>query len=350
MTWRLVSFLYRAMFYFMSMCFLLLLLILLILNHQLWWIHVSSDDEWCLDVAHDVPRGCGVLAGAMPPDLSASSSEGAAGPVDGHLAGAGEVASTQPMSPSVEVPCEPSPCVSNEQRGSGVNEPRGSGESEEQVSGGIDANGDLGKGMRTKFPSAKLHDFVTNTIRNKGPSFSSSAPPSSPSKVFSITHFVGSNRFSSTHRNYVAAITEGNEPKSFTEAMKHEGWRKAMADEIQALEEQGTWVLEDLPPGKKALGSKWVYKEKYDEHGNLQRLKARLVVFGHHQVEGLDFNETFAPVAKMVTVRTFLAVAAVKNWEVHQTDVHNAFLHGDLEEEVYMKIPLGFDNHNTNQV
>ena len=86
-----------------------------------------------------------------------------------------------------------------------------------------------------------------------------------------------------------------------------------MADEIKALEEQGTWEHVDLPPGKKALGSKWVYKEKYDEHGHLQRLKARLVIFGHHQIEGLDYNETFALVAKMVNVRTFLVVAAVKN-------------------------------------
>ncbi|CAM8911433.1 unnamed protein product [Rhodiola kirilowii] len=102
-----------------------------------------------------------------------------------------------------------------------------------------------------------------------------------------------------------------------------------MASKIDALESQGTWVLESLPDGKKALDSKWVYTEKRDENGKLIRLKARLVCLGNHQVEGMDYNETFAPAAKMSIVRTFLAVASVKNWEVHQMDVHNAFLHGN---------------------
>uniref|UniRef100_A0A803MPH3 Reverse transcriptase Ty1/copia-type domain-containing protein n=1 Tax=Chenopodium quinoa TaxID=63459 RepID=A0A803MPH3_CHEQI len=90
-----------------------------------------------------------------------------------------------------------------------------------------------------------------------------------------------------------------------------------MAAEIRALEDQGTWVLEKLPPRKTALGSKWVYIEKGDEHGNLQRLKARLAILGNHQVERLDYCETFASVAKMAIVRTFLAIEAVKNWEEH---------------------------------
>ncbi|CAM8972071.1 unnamed protein product [Rhodiola kirilowii] len=123
-----------------------------------------------------------------------------------------------------------------------------------------------------------------------------------------------------------------------------------MAKEIRALEDQGTWVLRKLPHGKKALGSKWVYTEKYDAQGNLQRLKAKLVIFGNHQIEGIDYNETFAPVAKMVTVRTFLVIAAVKKWEIHQMDVDTAFLHGDLAEEVYMKIPPGFAQNRSDLV
>lgn len=123
-----------------------------------------------------------------------------------------------------------------------------------------------------------------------------------------------------------------------------------MQNEIQALENNGTWSLVDLPPGKKALGSRWVYKIKYNSDGSIERLKARLVVFGNHQVEGIDYSETFAPVAKMSTVHTFLAVAAVKGWILHQMDVHNAFLHGDLHEEVYMKLPPGFEHSEPNKV
>lgn len=233
---------------------------------------------------------------------------------------------------------------------------------EAQVEGGTDGEGEMmtsgvsgeevmGRGMRTKFPNSRYREYVTHTIvKEKSPSSSSPSTSASSGTPYPITHFVNCDRFSNNHKRYIAAITAGDPPKNFKEAMMHEGWRNAMAEKIKALQDQGTWVLQELPPGKNALGSKWVYTNKYDEQGNLKRLKARLVIQGNHQVEGIDYNETFAPVAKMVTVRTFLAIAAIKNWEVHQMDVHNAFLHGDLEEEVYMKIPPGFDNKNSNLV
>ncbi|RVW69562.1 Retrovirus-related Pol polyprotein from transposon RE2 [Vitis vinifera] len=187
----------------------------------------------------------------------------------------------------------------------------------------------MGKGMRDKFPSVLLRDFVTHTVVAES--------PSPPLRLHSIPQFL-------------AAIISSNDPKSFKEAMKDVGWQKSMHEEIRALEENGTWTLEPLPKGKRALGSQWVYRTKYFSNGDIERLKSRLVVLGNHQEAGIDYHETFSPVAKMTTVRAFLAIAASKNWELHQMDVHNAFLHGDLEEEVYMKLPPGFERSDPNLV
>ncbi|CAA7019514.1 unnamed protein product [Microthlaspi erraticum] len=123
-----------------------------------------------------------------------------------------------------------------------------------------------------------------------------------------------------------------------------------MGTEVDALEQKRTWDICDLPPGKEALGCLWVYKTKYNSDGTIERYKARLVVQGNHQIEGEDFDETFAPVVKMNTVRSVLRLVASKNWEVYQMDVNNAFLHGDLEEEVYMKLPPGFRHSHPGKV
>jgi hypothetical protein len=123
-----------------------------------------------------------------------------------------------------------------------------------------------------------------------------------------------------------------------------------MNAELEALAKTGTWVIVDLPPQVKPIGSKWVYKVKYKADGTVERHKARLVAKGYNQVEGLDYFDTFSPVAKLTTVRILLALASIKQWNLHQLDVNNAFLHGDLEEDVYMTIPDGVTSTKPGQV
>ena len=115
-----------------------------------------------------------------------------------------------------------------------------------------------------------------------------------------------------------------------------------MAVEIATLEANNTWSLTSLPAHKKPIGYKWVYKIKHKADGSIERYKARLVAKGFTQRESLDYLETFFPIAKMVSIKTLLAVTAVKGWFLSQLDVNNAFLHGELEEEVYMVLPPGF--------
>jgi hypothetical protein len=115
-----------------------------------------------------------------------------------------------------------------------------------------------------------------------------------------------------------------------------------MQSEIDALCENRTWSLVPLPNGKKPIGCRWVFKIKRNSDGSIERYKARLVAKGYTQIEGVDYFDTFAPVAKLVTVRVLLAIAAAKNWPLHQLDVNNAFLHGDLHEDVFMQLPPGF--------
>lgn len=142
---------------------------------------------------------------------------------------------------------------------------------------------------------------------------------------------------------FLSTLDKAVDPVTYKEAVKKQCWIDAMNAELEALEANNTWDIVDLPEGKHAIGSKWVHKTKYNPDGSIERYKSRLVILGNKQVRGIDFTETFAPVAKLSTVRALLAVAAMQNWVVCQMDVSNAFLNGDLDEVVYMKMPPGYE-------
>ena len=132
----------------------------------------------------------------------------------------------------------------------------------------------------------------------------------------------------------------GRDPTSYAEAMRSENidtWTKVCQYEIDALSKNDTWDLVDLPPGCKAVKSKWVFKLKTDG-----RYCACLVAKGFTQIPGIDYDETFSPVAHFESLRLLLALAILEDWEIHQLDVKSAFLNGVLDKEIYMEQPQGF--------
>ncbi|KAL0337523.1 UNVERIFIED_CONTAM: Retrovirus-related Pol polyprotein from transposon RE1 [Sesamum calycinum] len=156
--------------------------------------------------------------------------------------------------------------------------------------------------------------------------------------------------YSLAHMSFVAQISSVQEPKTYLQASFDPHWIKAMDQELQALETNGTWELTSLPPHKKTIGSRWVFKLKYNPDGSIERYKARLVAKGYNQIEGVDYFDSFSPVAKSVTVRVFLAIVVSKSWPLFQLDVNNAFLHGHLDEEVYMDPPARYVKAQPGQV
>lgn len=115
-----------------------------------------------------------------------------------------------------------------------------------------------------------------------------------------------------------------------------------MEDEIHMIEKNNTWEIVDRPKNREVIGVKWVYKSKLNPDGSIQKYKARLVAKGFKQKPGVDYYETYAPVARLETIRTVIALAAQKKWKLYQLDVKSAFLNGYLEEEIYVEQPEGF--------
>jgi hypothetical protein len=140
--------------------------------------------------------------------------------------------------------------------------------------------------------------------------------------------------FVAHHYAYMVIVIQGVEPICFEQAVRNSKWDNAMGEKMAALDANATWELVALPEDKKAIGCKWVYKVKHNADGSVSRYKARLVAKGYAQTYGIDYEETYSPVAKMTTVKAVIDMAAAKGWFLQQMDVKNVFLHGDLHEEV----------------
>lgn len=174
-----------------------------------------------------------------------------------------------------------------------------------------------------------------NLVQPSDPIPVTSASPPKPSNTHPMQTRSKSGIFKK--KLFVASVHhDESEPSSFSKASRSTVWQKAMNDEFNAFTKQGTWELQPLPPGKTAIGCRWIYKIKRHPDGSIARHKARLVAKGYHQEEGIDYAETFSPVVKKTTVRIVLSLAAQHGWNLRQLDVKNAFLHGKLHEEAYM--------------
>jgi hypothetical protein len=159
---------------------------------------------------------------------------------------------------------------------------------------------------------------------------------------YPIANHVSSQRLSDPLKAFVYQLSSDHIPTNIHEALRDPKWVQAIKEEMEALQNNKTWNLVPMPRNKKIVGCKWVFSIKHKADGSIERYKARLVAKGYTQTYGIDYQETFSPVAKLNTVRVLLSLAANLDWPLHQFDVKNAFLHGNLEEEVYLDIPPGY--------
>ncbi|UYV64622.1 hypothetical protein LAZ67_3001360 [Cordylochernes scorpioides] len=158
--------------------------------------------------------------------------------------------------------------------------------------------------------------------------------------------------------DYMLYKTEAQDiqtPTNYSEVLRlpkieREKWLQAMNEELNSLEKNNVWELTPLPKDKKIIGCKWTYKQKLNSKGEIERYKARLVAKGFNQKFGRDYEETFAPIVKHSTIRAFLAASVYKGMQVIHLDVKTAFLHGDLDKELYMELPEGLHTKQTNKV
>lgn len=188
-----------------------------------------------------------------------------------------------------------------------------------------------------------MKDYVGNVdIGVLQPVSSSTTPLTFP--------YIVSPHLSSTYVTFLFNASTFHEPTTYKEASQIPDWVQAMESELAALEANHTWDLVPLPPGKRPIGNKWIFKVKLTPTGIVDKYKARLVAKGYNHEEGIDYHEVFFPVAKFVTVRLLLAIAIYYSWHIHQVDVNNAFLHGFLHDDIYMLPPKGYQKAKKGEV
>ncbi|KAJ9558174.1 hypothetical protein OSB04_012788 [Centaurea solstitialis] len=153
-----------------------------------------------------------------------------------------------------------------------------------------------------------------------------------------------SKSLTNPHMSMISVFLSQTEPKKAYDAMKDPSWIEAMQEELLQFVLQHVWDLVDLPKGHRVIGTKWVFRNKTDERGIVIKNKARLVAQGYTQEEGIDYDDAFAPVARIEAIRLFLAFASYKGFKVYQMDVKSAFLYGTIDEEVYVSQPPGFED------
>lgn len=173
------------------------------------------------------------------------------------------------------------------------------------------------------------------------------AEPTSPRQLRNRSLLQKPRRFEDHIMEAESYVNDNDNPETYREAVEGRdstNWKKAMDNEMSSLKENLTWELTALPAGARAIPCKWVYRLKTNPDGSIDKYKARLVVKGFSQRQGIDYSETYSPVAKLGTIRAILSIAAEERMHLTQFDVSTAFLYGDLEETIYIQQPEGFED------
>lgn len=188
---------------------------------------------------------------------------------------------------------------------------------------------DMARPKRTGKAPSYLADYHCSLLHS---SHHFASQISLTSMSYPISSVLSYSKLKSSFRNATLSFSLETAPTSFKQAIKSDIWKEAMNVEFNGMEINDTYKVVTLPPGKNVVGCKWLYTIKYNADGSVERPKARLVAKGNTQQEGVDFTDTFSPVAKMTSVKLLLALAASNGWSLSQMDVTNAFLHSTLEE------------------